>query len=420
MVFDNNGIRAPGAKAYFYEAGTSTPKAVYADGDESTVRTNPVIADGNGRWEAVFVPYGNYKYRITTSGGAAIGDTIDDIPNPAPVDEDFSVDELQLLTTGDVIFTFKDGERAGFVRCNGRTIGSASSGAIERANADCEPLFAFLWNNFANSICAVSAGRGANAAADWGANKTITLHDARGALLGGLADMGSSDAGHYNPTYIPVVTGDATTGGSTLGSNTHLLHFTELPVHGHPVNIVTGASGSDHTHGISLTTVSDGAHTHTVSGTAASDGAHSHTINITDPGHTHTNGVTDPGHIHTTGTGGNSGLVANTGSIGSGGGSQYVNNGTLSTNSNTTGISVSTNSNTTGVTASSVSGGAHTHSVSGTAASNGAHTHGVSGTSAGISADHVHAVSGNTGGAGSGAFHNNLPRTVIGTVLMKL
>ena len=66
---------------------------------------------------------------------------------------------------------------AGWVRCNGRTIGSASSGATERANADAEDLFLFLWTNFADAQCAVSSGRGASAAADWAANKTIALPD---------------------------------------------------------------------------------------------------------------------------------------------------------------------------------------------------------------------------------------------------
>lgn len=85
-------------------------------------------------------------------------------------------------------------------------------------------------------------------------------------------------------------------------------------------------------------------HTHTWTSTLVSAvGDHSHTINITDPG-----------HLHTTSTGGNSGLVAAIGSIGSGAGPQYVNSGTLSTGTNTTGI-----------TASSVATGAHSHTVTG-------------------------------------------------------
>jgi len=57
------------------------------------------------------------------------------------------------------------GVRSGFVRANGRTIGSATSGATERANADAQALFEYLWNTDAN--LAVSTGRGASSNADW-------------------------------------------------------------------------------------------------------------------------------------------------------------------------------------------------------------------------------------------------------------
>jgi hypothetical protein len=47
--------------------------------------------------------------------------------------------DTQLIRTGQIILEPKGGTLAGFVRCNARTIGSASSGATERANplSDC-------------------------------------------------------------------------------------------------------------------------------------------------------------------------------------------------------------------------------------------------------------------------------------------
>lgn len=100
-----------------------------------------------------------------------------------------------MFATGDCLWLDYQGTRTGWVRDNGRTIGSATSGATERANADASALFTYLWTNFSNTICAVSGGRGANAAADYATSKTIALPDKRGYVPGGLDDMGNSAAG---------------------------------------------------------------------------------------------------------------------------------------------------------------------------------------------------------------------------------
>jgi microcystin-dependent protein len=178
----------------------------------------------------------------------------------------------------------------GWVRCNARTIGNASSGATERANADTETLFAFLWNNYGDSVCAVSSGRGASAAADYAANKTIALPDLRGRGLFGLDDMGNSAASRLGS----VITSQ-TINGASGGSETVTLSEAQLPSHTH-----TG------------TTASDGAHTHTVPGsfqseftagsgvasyrssgttTTSSGGAHTHTFTTaaTGSGQAHSN-----------------------------------------------------------------------------------------------------------------------------------
>lgn len=132
------------------------------------------------------------------------------------------------------------GTRAGWTRANGRTIGSASSGATERANADASALFAYLWNNFSDTVCPVSTGRGANAAADFAANKTITLLDWRGYVPGGLDDMGNSAASRF--TGVPVVSGSVTTAGSVLGEATHQILKAELPTDAPTGTISMGGS----------------------------------------------------------------------------------------------------------------------------------------------------------------------------------
>ncbi len=136
----------------------------------------------------------------------------------------------------------------GWVRGNGRTIGNASSSATERANADTEDLFTFLWTNFADAQCAVSSGRGSTAASDYAANKTITLPDLRGRSFFGLDDMGATAAARLGN----VVTSQ-TTNGASGGTETVTLTEAQLAAHTHAVSGNTGS----HTHSFSATTSSE-------------------------------------------------------------------------------------------------------------------------------------------------------------------
>ena len=70
-VFDSNGDPAPGAQAWFYAAGTTTPKQVYSDEATTTPVTQPLVADGNGVFEQVFAS-GAYKVVVKDAAGAAL------------------------------------------------------------------------------------------------------------------------------------------------------------------------------------------------------------------------------------------------------------------------------------------------------------------------------------------------------------
>lgn len=158
----------------------------------------------------------------------------------------------------------------GWVRGNGRTIGNASSSATERANADTEDLFEFLWENFADAQCAVSSGRGSTAAADYAANKTIALPDLRGRSFFGLDDMGGTAAAR-----LGAVITDETTNGASGGTETVALSSAELAAHTHTL--------ANHTH--SGTTASENAdHTHVF--TTGAGGSHTHTTTTTNTGFT--------------------------------------------------------------------------------------------------------------------------------------
>ena len=370
VIFNNAGARASGAKIHFFEAGTTTPRTAYQDAALTTPHTHPVIADAAGRAPAIFLDYGDYRVRVRTAGDTTIWDT-DDIPNPTPVSDEDDVDPNAIFQTGDLILAGKNGTRDGFVRWNGRSIGSATSAAGERANPDCEAAFLYLWNNFANDQCPVSGGRGATAAADWAANKNITLPDVRTAALIGFDDMGNSLRGGFDPAGV--VSGSLSAPGSIIGANTHQLVDLQLPVHAHSVSITSAAGGT---------------HTHTVSGTTGGAGAHTHSG---------TTGTESATHNHATSTGGNTGNQAAVGSTGTVG-DQYVNAATANTGAENV---------------------THTHSFS-TTSDPGNHTHSFTASSVSTQPDHTHLVSGSTGNIGSNFAHNNVPRSVLVTVLMKL
>jgi microcystin-dependent protein len=224
--FDANGDLARGALLYIYDANTSTPSITYSDFALASAQAWPLPADAAGRLPAFYVDDGSYRARLTTSGGVEIFDeqSITSIGASAG-DSGGSVsqDTTTLFNTGDPIWVPVAGTRSGWVRANGRTMGSGSSGGTERANSDTQALFEYLWNNFSDSICAVSTGRGANAAADFNASKTITLLDLRGRSAFGLDDMGNSAASR-------LVVGTPTAAGSTGGAEKQTIAQANLPV----------------------------------------------------------------------------------------------------------------------------------------------------------------------------------------------
>jgi len=113
---------------------------------------------------------------------------------------------------------------AGWISLSGTTIGNAASGASQRANADTSALFSFLWTNYGNAVCAVSSGRGASAAADFAANKTISVPDMRGRAPFGMTGMGAATV-----SRLGTILTTPNTIGSSGGTETHTLTSGELP-----------------------------------------------------------------------------------------------------------------------------------------------------------------------------------------------
>lgn len=136
--------------------------------------------------------------------------------------------------TGSVFDYVGSTEPSGYVFLSGKTIGNGSSGGTARANADTSALFTLLWDSMTNAEAPVSSGRGANAAADFAANKTITLPDARGRTIAGKDNMGGSTASRLTNGGSGIT---GTTLGVSGGTETHTLTEAQLASHGHSFTI---------------------------------------------------------------------------------------------------------------------------------------------------------------------------------------
>lgn len=134
-----------------------------------------------------------------------------------------------IWTTGDCKITLKTTADSGWILANDGTIGNASSGGTTRANADCAALFTLLWNAIDDSICPVSSGRGANAAADFAANKTIAVPKVLGRVLG------VSGAGSGLTSRVL---------GTSLGEETHTLTAAEMEHHHGLILVGSSPTGS--------------------------------------------------------------------------------------------------------------------------------------------------------------------------------
>jgi len=200
--FDSLGEPLNGGLLYFFAAGTTTPQSAYQDVALTIPWPNPIVLDAAGRIPAFYLADGQIKIRLADSSGVTqvAADNLLVIGASSGAGSPPSVDATTVLSTGDLKVKYGTGSITGWVRANGRTLGSGTSGGSERANSDAQTLFEYLWGADANLV--VSTGRGGSANADWVANKTIALPDWRGRALAGLDDMGNSAAGRLTATYF--------------------------------------------------------------------------------------------------------------------------------------------------------------------------------------------------------------------------
>ena len=196
----------------------------------STAVTNSMLTDERdlGALGLAAGAYTAVGTAATQNVGTAAGNVVPlDGSGRLPAVDGSQLTNVGAFSTGDVKLTFKATADSGWVMMNDGTIGSASSAATTRANADCQNLFTLLWSNIADTYCSVSGGRGASALADWNANKTIQLPRTLGRALA-VAGAGSGLTSYAL--------------GQTTGENTHTLTQAEMPSHSHSVGNQSSAT----------------------------------------------------------------------------------------------------------------------------------------------------------------------------------
>lgn len=144
------------------------------------------------------------------------------------------------FVTGDVKASMRANPEPGWITAFG-TIGDALSAASNRANDDCEALFLQAWTDWANAQAPVSGGRGASAAADWAAHKTIGVADIRDRAVAGKGGSLLTNGGGLNGAIL------GNTGGLEKQTNQDGPNLTTL-VEGNAVGNPVLVASQSHTH----------------------------------------------------------------------------------------------------------------------------------------------------------------------------
>ena len=369
--FDDNGELLIGARLFLFDGGTTTPRVGYRDSSLTSPHPNPIVADAAGRLPLIYIDDGFYRQRLTDASGVLIFDD-DGIPviSTTTAGTGTSVDPNSTMKTRDIKIRFDDQPIDGYVRLNGKTIGSVGSGGSERANADTQSLYEELWP-YPNIALAPGYTKGANGPTDFLANKPLVLPNCAGRGIFGMDDMGAGAQGVLTAATIA----NPTLVGSYGGSQQVTIALGNLPVY-----TLTGGSSANFT----------------VSGTSGGESV----------GHTHTftAGVGDMDranpHNHGASLQGGGGAVAGNTTVGVQGGGTY--NGIVSSFAGANNNLIIGNSNLT-----------HFHSVGGTTdGENVSHTHTFSWT--GIAPNIT------IGSGGSGTATTNLPPVMLFMIFIRL
>ena len=125
-----------------------------------------------------------------TLDGADFTQVLQAVTDIAQAEADAS--SSQVIPTGTVWDHASTTAPSGWLSLNGDTIGATGSGADHAGDVH-EALYAMLWDEFSDTDCPVTGGRGASAAADWAADKPLAIPDDRGLARRGYDPTGAVD-----------------------------------------------------------------------------------------------------------------------------------------------------------------------------------------------------------------------------------
>lgn len=226
-----------GALIDLFLAETTTDLTSHSSADLDAALPNPIVcnsagfptSDGNTP-VTVWVGTQDYRMRLRRSDGTNVWDYD---KQPGAVASTASESRKYI---GECFYYL--GSSAPDTSCivmNGKTIGSASSGATARASdsQDTASTFSLLWNTFNNTVCPIqdSAGspttRGDTAAADFAANKRFPLLDTCGRALIGADNQGGVASKNRLTGLSGGIDGDVP--GASGGDEKFTLAIAKLP-----------------------------------------------------------------------------------------------------------------------------------------------------------------------------------------------
>ena len=145
---------------------------------------------GAGGDDALYLQIG---YSVGTTFSIDIAKPCFYIGNTIAANECQTYDQVDAIInsprTGDFRTSINSFVPFGWIAADDQSIGSATSGADNRANIDTWPLYNLIWNSVLNNWAPVSGGRGASAYADFSVNKALTLTRNLGRVISGSSPI---------------------------------------------------------------------------------------------------------------------------------------------------------------------------------------------------------------------------------------
>lgn len=116
-----SGALQPGAKLYFFQTGTTTPQNTYQDNARATPHANPVVADADGTFPAIYLDptLPDYRARLTTSADVQL-EQWDGVPSNQNTQQ-----SVRLESTNPFVFLYDTDGTSGSRKYRVRAAGAA-------------------------------------------------------------------------------------------------------------------------------------------------------------------------------------------------------------------------------------------------------------------------------------------------------